>query len=213
MEMDTLLPLSGGIDSAYYMWRYLTRWPDKKLLVFHLNLDCWQGRVDLEHHATHAILRWMDAHGLANYEYHEASFSYGSLGEEKHKVRDLYLIGALTGVIIGTDEYKGITTVLLPRSREDLPVVRPKTDRQRSRLAHLLANKGEEGPCSFKFYAEFEARYKHDYIRELPKDLFRLCWYCRRPTAQGKPCGKCATCRRVHKSLRLLGRANEIEGG
>ena len=38
---------------------------------------------------------------------------------------------------------------------------------------------------------------KQTIIRELPNDLFKLTWYCRKPTPDGKTCGNCHTCKAV----------------
>lgn len=42
---------------------------------------------------------------------------------------------------------------------------------------------------------------KADVIRAMPRDLLKLCWWCRKPTADGKPCHRCYTCKLVDAAL------------
>jgi 7-cyano-7-deazaguanine synthase in queuosine biosynthesis len=45
---------------------------------------------------------------------------------------------------------------------------------------------------------------KRDIIKEIPIELLRLCWWCRRPR-DGAECHRCHTCRQVDPVLREIG--------
>lgn len=46
--MNTFLALSGGIDSTYNLWRWLSNHPNQTLLVHHVVYYNREGRADLE---------------------------------------------------------------------------------------------------------------------------------------------------------------------
>ena len=66
--MKTLLNLSGGIDSAYCLYKYAeSKIP---LLIHHCNLYSWEGRVDLEKRAVLKQLNWIKKNLPFNYKYY-----------------------------------------------------------------------------------------------------------------------------------------------
>ena len=88
--MRTLLNFSGGIDSAYCLYRYLKDDPRETLLVHHLNLINKEGRAPHEKQAVKSILDWCVKNGIANFKYIESAFDYGTLG---YLVKDIEIIG------------------------------------------------------------------------------------------------------------------------
>src|SRR5690606_19571219 len=116
MAPDTLLLLSGGIDSAYCMWRLLSE--GRSLLVHHVHLTNHEGRVQYEAQAVKRILAWMRGRGLNRFTYTESSFDYGSL---RFIVKDSYLWAFHIGIIMANPENRGVTKVIVPRHWDAFP--------------------------------------------------------------------------------------------
>jgi 7-cyano-7-deazaguanine synthase in queuosine biosynthesis len=192
---DTILPLSGGLDSTYCMYDYLKKNPVKVLMVHHVKLKNYEGRWEHELKAVHAILNWFRENNMANFKYIESGFDYGDIRYVNH---DVVTIGYVTGTILRNPRNNSIKTVISPtcleeskgygeptsaltlRHKRKLDVIKTASNREDIKLSYPILKIG-----------------KGDIKRILPKELYSLCWYCRRPTFEGKVCGTCRTCRRV----------------
>lgn len=202
--MKYFINFSGGFDSTYYLWRFLKENPKERILVHHCLL--FEARRAVEKSAVDNILRYFRTHGMNNFEYVETQFSRMGIKGTIYDIEPLYF---LAGLLIRTRN--SIKTVFIPICREEL---------DGTFKIHLLSGKpwGEYKDARGRFYksmlycktaAERELEFKTPYyeltkrqmIKEMPPELVRMVWYCRRPR-NGKPCRVCFNCRRVQKALK-----------
>src|SRR5690554_3535253 len=192
---DTLLLLSGGIDSAYCMWWALSQ--GRALHVHHVHLRNWEGRLEHEVKATKRILGWMRQQGLTNFRYTESAFDYGTI---RYVVRDHNIWALMTGIILADPRNRGITRVIRTDHYDsdaggpDSPAMRRAHRRYRN-ISFEVCERGViwEHPIQHMKKAEV--------VWAMPPGLLELCWWCRRPTVSGEPCHRCYTCRLVDRAL------------
>ena len=115
---DTLLLLSGGIDSAYCMWWALSQ--GRALHVHHVHLKNHEGRLQYEARAVEGILNWMREQVLTNFRYTESSFDYGSI---RWIVKDHCVWAFFIGIILADPQNKDKKTIYFtgPELRNDVP--------------------------------------------------------------------------------------------
>src|SRR5690606_37600278 len=113
---DTLLLLSGGIDSAYCMWRLLSE--GRALHVHHVHLKNHEGRLEYEAQATKRILSWMRGRGLTSFTYTESAWDYGTL---RFIVKDAHLWAFVIGVILADPANRAVQHVIVPRHWDAFP--------------------------------------------------------------------------------------------
>lgn len=195
VKMDSILAFSGGVDSTYCLYDYLRKNKDKTLLVHHVRMKHYEGRMEYELKAVRSILEWLRKNGLDNFVYSESGFDYGDITFVHY---DIVTAGYFTGVILQNPKYRDIKYVIATTNREEahtdsLEQVKGEKRRVlRDNLIRLVA-KRDTIETVYPIYNIA----KRDLVRKMPKDLFKLCWYCRRPTKEGKACGVCFTCCRV----------------
>ena len=191
---DTLLSFSSGFDSTAVAYDYLKRNPDKTLLLHHIKLKNWEGRLDYEYAAVQKILRWFKANGLNNYEYLESSFDYGTI---RAIIKDYKVWSFFQGTILF--HRKNINYVLMG-SHAASHFGQPETEgeKARIRMVHYVANRK-----NIEFIYPLIKNTKADTLRMMPKELRDLCWYCRKPK-NGRVCGTCATCKTVNIAYEQL---------
>lgn len=191
---DTLLLLSGGIDSAYCMWKLLSE--GRSLRVHHVHLTNHEGRVTHEAEATERVLAWMRGQGLTRFSYSTSSFNYGTLG---FIVKDSYLWAFHIGVIMANPRNRAITKVIVPRHYDAFPTgpTGPgpeRTDRVWREIPRQVCGRVPE--LEYPIVDMMKA----DIVRAIPPDLLECCWWCRTPK-NGKPCHTCYTCKLVDPAL------------
>lgn len=194
--MDTLLHFSGGLDSTLCFYEYVRDNPDKKLLVHHIYLKNHEGRQDYEQTAVNNILAWMRANGYNNFEYVESKVE---IPDNFFVIYDVYWhLGIFTPIILNT--YKSIKTLIRPSQKADYPGGIKSLPRERAALkvARVILGK----PYAWVKPLIERGLDKGDVIRAMPADLAALTWYCRKPTKDGKVCGKCRTCLAVAEGLK-----------
>src|SRR5690554_6553651 len=109
--MDTLLNLSGGIDSVYCLYQYVLR--GEPLYIHHINLKNREGRNEKEAKAVSDVLSWADSQGY-KYEYIETAFDYGDI---RRLLADIEVVGIMTGVVARAR--KGVKKTLVCSSLTD----------------------------------------------------------------------------------------------
>ena len=200
--MDAYINLSGGVDSTYYLWRWLKENPNKKILVHH----CVFGRVrnEVENKASRNIIEWLRKKKLDNFIYVTTTFHKGNV---RGSLFDVVAIGAVSGVVLRC--YKNVTSVLLPYCYEETSIIRKHLAEGKS--IRTLDNNHRTG-CfmdsieatsgrKIEFLPLYMDKKKADMIKEMPADLVNLTWFCRKPK-NGKPCEGCFNCRRVLPTLK-----------
>lgn len=195
-SMDTMINFSGGIDSVYVAWRYLTENPNKILLIHHVVLKTREKRWHKGKVAVNEVLAWFKKKGLDNFEYVETSVDISNLYP---RMFDSTLTDFMQIAILRCQKYSTVVNVLNNT---------PKNEYERLGEAEL--ERRWVIPREFRKVTKtdyintipkLKDMYKIDIIRDMPKELFELCWYCRRPTASGGTCGQCHTCKQVEKAL------------
>ena len=196
MKPDTLLLLSGGLDSAYCMWRALS--DGRALRVHHVHLENREGRLHYEAEAVKRILDWMRSQGLDQFVYTESSFGYGDI---RKLVRDHCIWAQWIGIIASGEPW--IERVIRPDHYDSTP---GGPDGFEMRRAERRYRKISWEICERELIWEHPIQHmtKAEVIRAMPRDLIDQCWWCRWPTKSGQRCHKCYTCRLVDAGLEGL---------
>ncbi len=179
-QPTTLIQLSGGIDSTYILWKWLLEHPTETCIVQHIVLKNSEGRIDVEKNAVYKILEYLKSKNLTNFIYIENYVDYGRLGIP---IKDVELCGFFASMILRVKKWRFIKEILLP-------IYDPHTQRESRRL-EIMKIIGVSP--STKILYPLENKLKSDIIKEMPEDLYNLCWYCRKPQ-NGQKCEKCPTC-------------------
>lgn len=184
IQPTTLIQLSGGIDSAYVLYKWLKENPNEYCLVHHINLINHEGRNKFEKKAVYDILAWLDENGLKNYFYLENTFDYGNLS---FIIKDVEVCGFHIAVILRNPRWSSVKKVLLP-------IYNNETKREKTRRGIIKL---------VTYHKEVELIYplketnKHEVMDVMPSELLKKCWYCRTPKYD-LPCGECKTCKEVN---------------
>ena len=194
--MDTLINFSGGVDSTYVAWDWLKNNPGRKALLHHVNLKSPEAfrRHKKEKKAVQDILKWFNQNSLANYEYLESTFDYKSF---RYNEKDVTIVMFITGVLLKNPKRNSITKIIMPNNADDFSRW-DYTDQSLPRFRVLK----EMVPRNIEFLFPIRELKKPELAGAMPRDLFKLTWYCRRPTPQYKECGSCNPCKEVKQKLR-----------
>lgn len=202
---STLINLSGGIDSTYLLWKYLTN--KEHVLVHHCNMINHEGRSAPEKIAVDKIISWFLENGLDTFKYIETTFDYGDL---EFIVKDIEVVGFMSAVILRSPEYRNMRHIAVSANAhdesnnpEDLSVIR------REGLIKLIGPK----PLVSEIIFPMLHLTKKEIIDEMPRELLEMTWFCRRPitfdssgneiirnskdAARWEPCKQCHTCKHV----------------
>jgi hypothetical protein len=193
-----LIQLSGGIDSTYVLWKWLTENPEDYCLVHHINLieirddkgNISENRYYEEKVAVDKILKWLDSKGLNNYFYVENTFDYGNFTSCLY---DVELCGLLAGILLQSPRWQTIEHVFHPIYGWETE----REDKKRNYM-NMIAER------EINSVYPLAGLSKSDVIRQIPKELLDLCWYCRNPQQQCIPCRECHTCKEVEKAYQEI---------
>ena len=112
-HFQTLLNLSGGIDSVFCLWLYAQhQWP---LIVHHCHLINWTNRAAHELEAVKNVLEWIGEHMPLQMHLIQTQFDYGNMGI----VQDKEVIGFLNGCLLRDRRYL-IQNIIVCSSRDDI---------------------------------------------------------------------------------------------
>lgn len=188
-----LLNFSGGLDSVYAAYKLLKA--GHKLILHHCKLKTRENRTKSELVAVRSVMGWFRENRLTNFTYLESAYDYGTISPI---IYDVEIIGFQTGVILRASSRQRVKTVVWPSNAEDVSITNPTHYRVRHRreLAELVAKR------KLDWYYPIRNLRKEDIIRDIPDELFRRSWYCRRPTPNGSRCHQCRTCLQVDEVLR-----------
>jgi 7-cyano-7-deazaguanine synthase in queuosine biosynthesis len=194
--MNTLLNLSGGLDSAYCLYQAMQA--GEHLLVHHIRLKNHEGRQQLEHQAVRRIRAWIDQQNLPGaYTYIESGYESGTIGWIP---QDVAIWAFQTGVIMSGPRYAHIDSLIVPRHQDafvhmkDPAAGMAASDRFIQSFVSLLAKR------EVKILTPIGHLRKAEIIAAMPAELRRRCWWCRTPK-RNAPCHKCATCKSVDAAL------------
>jgi hypothetical protein len=188
-KYHALLHFSGGQDSTYVLWKWLTSNPSKKLLVHHVELyHAHENRMREEAKAVKDILQWLQKNGINNFRYHESKFSYGTL--PRIALKDIQIIALFTGIILRTTNFGKISKLLLSWHKGEVDSSEIKRGIRVKKILTAL----DIDDVTFEFPIEHMTR--EQMAAEMPAELLQLCWTCRRPI-NARACGVCKTCKEL----------------
>lgn len=189
--------LSGGIDSTNCVYNVLKS-GNTKIKVHHCIFATHENRFDAEYKATQNIIKWFKEQGWTKIDYMETAVD---LRLTKYSFYDIELFGFLAGGCLrsmaGTD-----ITFMLSTSKDDF--AQPQFEIRHNDRLQLIRMMSKMPELQIIIPNEYKSRL--EVIKEMPVELVKLCWFCRRPSiVDQKPCGKCKTCMQTLPIFRELG--------
>ena len=205
MKLTTFINLSGGVDSTYYLWRWLTENPTETILVHHCLF--FKSRVKEEKRAVDDILGYLRKQGLTNFKYVETGMQKGTL---TGRVIDIEALSSISAVVIKC--HTPIKNVLLSYCAEECPQLSQhlKTkgidtfspSHRYSRVNRVLETITERSFSYLCYHGKDGGLMsKKEMIETMPQELLEMTWFCREPRG-GKPCGDCFNCKRCMPAIR-----------
>lgn len=185
-HFERLLLFSGGIDSTYVLWDYLKNNPGKPIKVVHVNMKNSERRLAYEKKASQNIVKHLNELYPNTIHYSEFGFDYGT----NRIVQDIEIMGFIIGVVL-RDPRITVDKVFVCASKTDLNQGRGYETRSRRRFQII---KAVTDRTDVEFDYPIKDIDREDLIKTLPKKLLNMTWFCRFPTIQGRPCGRCFTC-------------------
>lgn len=188
LDLAILCNISGGVDSVYSAYAVLKGNPEDRVVLHHMARST-NIRQKLELAAVKQALGWLMGAGLTNFVYMQSEG--GRSPETVAELQDIELLAPHMGAILR--QHPTIGKVVISANAEDLKQGAGYEKRSRVRF-EILESVARRTP---EYLWPISHMTKRDIIAAMPESLFRLCWYCRRPTADLLPCGRCNPCRHV----------------
>lgn len=183
MVDNILIMLSGGIDSTWVLWYYITN-TSYNIYIHHILLRSdVENRWRQENKATKNIIEWV----RKNYAGRIKGTSTSNWWVDRNTIqRDID-----TSIFIGANVARGLpgtTAIATGRNLNDGGVDNVVAA---NRLWKVMAEtyKGLE----WETLKPGRDLTKKEIIKQLPKELFNLTWSCRTPKSN-KQCGRCHAC-------------------
>lgn len=191
---DALLGLSGGLDSVYVLYRWLSDNPGKRLLVHHCRLVNRHGRQPLETQGARAAVEWCRAQGLDNFDYFETEVNVGDL---RNLPYDEFLLTVLNGLILRDARYRNIPVLLVPTPKDEYDRLGSRLTRRRAKSARIRSEFVNTGIKPVYPVANMT---KAQILEACPAELRAVSWSCRAPLPDGGRCHLCHTCRQIDEA-------------
>lgn len=191
-KSDTLLLLSGGLDSTWCLWQRCKEGLPTR--VHHVVLKDKEGRQNEEVRATSDVLSYMYSRGWEHLiTYSESKVDFGKMFVPYNYFLWAYWAGA---IFKGDDR---LVNLVIPR-HSDAFVGGPDGDyAQGSDNAYKTIVSTISGREPVLQYPMVHLS-KAEIVADLPEELRTRTWYCRRPKG-GYPCHKCKTCKQVDSAF------------
>jgi hypothetical protein len=207
-KITTFISLSGGIDSTYYLWKWLTENKTETILVHHCQYFSYdKNRGQNEQLAMGKILGWLKDNGLSNFIYKQTTW-----GDMPYPYHDIVGVSVPAGLLCR--QYPTITTILLPYWYPEIQKIkhwltpegrlinispRPNHRFQAAlNVFNLMAGQRDGNPLNHSI--RYHKKRKHQMIAEMPNDLLALTWFCRRPKGN-HICRTCDSCLNIIPEL------------
>jgi len=197
--VSVFVNLSGGLDSTFAALRLLEA--GEHVTLNHISLRNHQGRHTLEDRAVKRITRWFRDKGLTNFTLLEPTVDFGDVGRMGYRFPDVETAGFMTGVALRAPSRRRIERVAISANGTDPLGQNP--DHVRGVRQRKLAETVAMRPIRWEYPINDVS--KTSITRMMPPDLFALCWWCREPRGEDS-CGRCHTCRQVHRALAADGK-------
>ncbi len=194
------------MDSTYYLWKWLQENPKDKILVHHCLF--LKRRLKEEKEATDNILAYLRSQKLTNFKYVETGMQKGNLGG---RTLDVEMLSGMAAIVVKC--HPSVKTVLLPYCREECSALHGHVlkaggfegfdDGHRYSVVNRVMETLTKRSFDYVIYKGSDGGLlsKKEMIHTMPKELFGMTWYCRRPR-KGRPCSNCHTCRKVARALK-----------
>jgi 7-cyano-7-deazaguanine synthase in queuosine biosynthesis len=194
--MNTLINISGGVDSIFTAWKLLSENSNETFLLHHVSgsqsfLPA-NSRVKLEKSAVLNFLQYLDNHNITNYKYIESK-RYRTDSSVK-SIKDIEMVGIFTGILLRT--YTTISKIVVSANLEDLEQGVNYNERSQTRFEIINAISRNH---NVEYIYPIKDLTKSEISNLMPEELLKLCWYCRNPQIGGKVCGKCQPCININK--------------
>lgn len=204
MKPTTFLNLSGGVDSTYYLWRWLQENPKETILIHHCLY--FQKRLKEEKEACYNVISYLKERGYTNFKYIETGMQKGTL---RGRVLDIEVLCGISSIVV--KNHPSVKNVLLSYCREECPPlykhllsgdIRSFDPSHRYAKINKVMDILTDKQLNYQYYEGKDGGLisKKEMIQTMPQKLFKLTWYCRRPVS-GKPCQNCHTCKKVRAAL------------
>ncbi|NJO64946.1 MAG: hypothetical protein HC836_44590 [Richelia sp. RM2_1_2] len=201
--MDTLVMLSGGVDSAGALYNLLTK-SDDRIWVHHVYLDHRRNRAREEQVAVNKIKQWLRTNTRSFYS-SENTFSYPfHIGANPS---DMSVLGFIAGTMVCTifDRYKvNFDRVMFGHTLVEARS--PSATRRKQHLTNFFNFTIQEHITNEEWYADvtyptlefpsFNIE-KKTLADNMPIELLEMCWSCLSPTIPFTPCGICTSCQDI----------------
>lgn len=189
---DVIIPISGGLDSAFAAYNWLKKNQEKKALLLNIKLINGESihRVAQEQKAVESILHYFVREGLTNYEFKQSTLDYQSSGTVP-PVWDIEAVNAVVGIYMRGHR---ISTYVKGTNADDF-----KQDGFQERLTNsnqILKRMVWPDLDKIDFIFPNESYSKKEIFERSPKGLVNLTWWCRSPEGDD-PCGACDSCKQI----------------
>ena len=198
--MHKLLMFSGGLDSTYLLYKLLKE-SDDHLWVHHIQLMSKENRWREERKAVKQIIQYCKSN-IRDFSYSESIWKFNFT---KYFAYDIEVVAFVAAQIIPNIYSKnlGPVYVVTGRVKNDDEAQSSLNQTEHTDLLWKTLCKRHSGKVINELHRPIRHMYKKELIPELPKELFDMVWYCRRPQ-NGQVCNVCRTCLQMKKSLTEL---------
>lgn len=195
MDKIKLIMLSGGLDSAYVLYKTLKETSDK-VWAHHIilkNLVEVRWKEELE--STKKIVEYCKKIRQFGYSESEWGFNF-----KQYLGWDIDLVVFTAAQIIPNIYQHGKVTLVTGRVKEDDQVPTSLSQTVHTQAIWEAAIKKHERRVEKEISKPIRHLSKKDIIQDIPKELFDMVWYCRR-SDEGKPCGRCRSCKDIQRAI------------
>lgn len=192
-KLVTLVTLSGGVDSTYLLWKLL-KVTDDEIIALHVNIANNEGRSEVERIRTEQILLYLSKE-IRKFHYVTTGMDHKGLNWYGYDMMTVaFEVGiTATSFLFKTNRAVDRWTVASCEEEGGWP------KRSVHWKACVAATCYPHRPPPFFAFPTIS---KMEQMKQMPRELLALTWYCRRPviTRDGyKTCGLCKTCQLVQE--------------
>jgi 7-cyano-7-deazaguanine synthase in queuosine biosynthesis len=201
-KFDSLVPLSGGIDSTAALYKVLKENPTKNYLIFRVDMVHGTSghRTTREAMAADKILKWLYQNGFKNFCFREVRIDYSSLGMMP-PVWDSEVINFFGAMLIqGKPEISEFIDGAIKDDFKD-----PDFQNRLDKIAKILYIHTGKSREELKIDFPIKHLSKYEVIQSIPQELLSLTWSCRYPIIVAPwtfgRCHDCPQCKLIDNVL------------
>jgi len=201
-KFDAIVPLSGGIDSTAALYKALKENPNKKYLVFRIDMVHGTSghRTTREALATEQILNWLEEKGFDNFGFRELRIDYSALGMLP-PVWDSEVVNFAASLVI---QAKPEISQFVEGAIHD-DYLEKGFDERLDKIEKILRLHTGKSLEELEIFFPLKDKSKVEVMRLLPQELLNLTWSCRYPKIVGPwefgRCHECPQCGVIDKVI------------